>query len=306
MNSKRVSEMSSLLAAIAALAIYPAYAFAVTVIAAALPDAFEDDDTPDRASFIGVDGDAQVHNFHDAGDQDWAQFYVPGPDIITIDTTDPGANADTTITIFEGDGTTQIGPTVDDVGPAQGEVLLFNVTEAGMYFVRVADFNPNTAGDGTEYTLRVFREQGTELPGTVAGTVRDAVTDDPIEGASVNFTISSQSGATKTTQSDGVYAFTGLPSGTYTLHASAGANYTEDSRQVTLAAGELENVDLILNPISTSSEDVNGSGAIDAVDVQLVINAALGLGSEFDCDIDNNANVDAVDVQLVINAALGL
>ena len=292
-----------LLAAIATLTIYPACAFAVIIIAGLLPDVFEDDDTPDQATFIGVDGDAQVHNFHDAGDQDWAQFYVPGPDIITIDITDPGANADTTLTLFEADGTTQIGDTVDDVGTGLGEVLLFNVTEAGMYFVRVTDFNPNTAGDGTDYTLRVFREQGTVLPGTVAGTVRDAVTDEPIAGASVNFSISGQSGATTTTQSDGVYSYVGLPSGTYTLHASAGANYTEDSQQVTIAAGAIETVDLILSPIATS-EDVDGSGSIDAVDVQLVINAALGLGGAFDCDIDNNADVDAVDVQLVINGAL--
>ena len=53
--------------------------------------------------------------------------------------------------------------------------------------------------------------------------------------------------------------------------------------------------------------DINGDTAANAVDVQLVINAALGLdiGDEY-ADIDFSGSVNAVDVQLVINAALGL
>lgn len=52
--------------------------------------------------------------------------------------------------------------------------------------------------------------------------------------------------------------------------------------------------------------DVDHSGAVDAIDVQLVINAALGIDTGCDCDVDWNGTVDAVDVQLVINAALGI
>ncbi len=52
--------------------------------------------------------------------------------------------------------------------------------------------------------------------------------------------------------------------------------------------------------------DVNGDQAVNAVDVQLVINAALGLDSPYNCDVDGSMSVNAVDVQLVINAALGL
>ena len=50
--------------------------------------------------------------------------------------------------------------------------------------------------------------------------------------------------------------------------------------------------------------DVDGSYEVDAVDVQLVINEALGIETGGDCDQDENGVVDAVDVQLVINAAL--
>jgi len=52
--------------------------------------------------------------------------------------------------------------------------------------------------------------------------------------------------------------------------------------------------------------DVNGDGVVNAVDVQLAINEALGISTGFGCDIDGNGFVNALDVQLVINAALGI
>jgi len=52
--------------------------------------------------------------------------------------------------------------------------------------------------------------------------------------------------------------------------------------------------------------DVNGTGDVDAIDVQLVINRALGLHVEHNCDVNGDKIVNAIDVQLVINAALGI
>ena len=40
--------------------------------------------------------------------------------------------------------------------------------------------------------------------------------------------------------------------------------------------------------------------------MQLVINEALGISTGLDCDINGDESVNAVDVQLVINAALGI
>ncbi|MBI4559970.1 MAG: PhoPQ-activated pathogenicity [Candidatus Hydrogenedentes bacterium] len=59
-------------------------------------------------------------------------------------------------------------------------------------------------------------------------------------------------------------------------------------------------------PFGHVEGDVNHSGQMNAVDVQLVINSALGLPGECNCDIDNSQTIDATDVQLGINAALGL
>ena len=52
--------------------------------------------------------------------------------------------------------------------------------------------------------------------------------------------------------------------------------------------------------------DIDGNDVVDAVDVQLAINGALGLSAQLDGDINCDGNVDAVDVQLAINAVLGL
>jgi len=53
--------------------------------------------------------------------------------------------------------------------------------------------------------------------------------------------------------------------------------------------------------------DVDASGAVDAVDVQLVINGALRLDTRpYFTDVDSSGAIDAMDVQLAINAALRL
>ncbi len=66
---------------------------------------------------------------------------------------------------------------------------------------------------------------------------------------------------------------------------------------------------LILSPqaIAAVSGDVDESGQVNAVDVQLVINAALGIDiGPYNADINGDGAVNAVDVQLVINIALGI
>ena len=52
--------------------------------------------------------------------------------------------------------------------------------------------------------------------------------------------------------------------------------------------------------------DISGDGDVNAFDVQLVINDALGISTGMDSDINNDGDVDALDVQLVINAALDI
>ena len=48
------------------------------------------------------------------------------------------------------------------------------------------------------------------------------------------------------------------------------------------------------------------TGPVDAIDVQLVINATLGIDVPWDCDVNGDGFVNALDVQIAINAALGM
>jgi hypothetical protein len=68
-------------------------------------------------------------------------------------------------------------------------------------------------------------------------------------------------------------------------------------------AGEPPNVPV---DVQTVHGDVDGNGKVNAVDVQLVINAVLDLIKLPTADINRNGAINAVDVQLVINAALNL
>jgi glucose/arabinose dehydrogenase len=56
-----------------------------------------------------------------------------------------------------------------------------------------------------------------------------------------------------------------------------------------------------------SRADVDGNGSVDAIDVQVVINGALGLDiAPYNGDVSRDGSVDALDVQSVINGALGI
>jgi carboxypeptidase family protein len=147
-----------------------------------------------------------------------------------------------------------------------------------IYLEEVADSEPPTA---------VCKDISVNLPET--GTLTVAAED--LDGGS--------------TDNVGIAAMTIEPA-TFTC-AELGAN------PVTLtvydAAGHSDSCEstvTVENPLDVCGRaDVDGSGDVDAVDIQNVINAALGLPVVFDCDVDRSGgDVNATDVQLVIVAAL--
>jgi len=90
-------------------------------------------------------------------------------------------------------------------------------------------------------------------------------------------------------------------SGGGTLSISLGADTASD------AAGNLAPAAGPSDPVTVFNCNINGDDHIDALDVQLVINAALGIDiGNFDADVNGDGQVNALDVQLVINAALAL
>lgn len=109
------------------------------------------------------------------------------------------------------------------------------------------------------------------------------------------------------TDSHGVYAFPALPEGNYTVVSSA-VGFRGQTVNTAIPGFGVTTLDFDLAPEGVHHQtNINGAGGVDAVDVQLVINAALGLDiGGLDADINNDGGVNAMDVQLVINAALGL
>jgi hypothetical protein len=138
-------------------------------------------------------------------------------------------------------------------------------------------------------------------PGALAGTVVRSGTVTAIAGARV--TIEGLGDINTTTDSSGTYAFSSLPEGSYSVRASA-AGYGGQTQLATVAALGTSPLDFDL-PVAPKG-DINQDSAVNATDVQLVINAALSVSTPYNCDVSKDGAVNAIDVQQVINAALGL
>ncbi|MGI6460283.1 MAG: PASTA domain-containing protein [Candidatus Hydrogenedentales bacterium] len=80
---------------------------------------------------------------------------------------------------------------------------------------------------------------------------------------------------------------------------------TENSR---LIVKNLDNPNDVayIQLVLTRPGDINGDNVVNAMDIQLVVNAVLESSSGLDCDINGDGRVNAIDVQLVVNNALGL
>jgi len=99
---------------------------------------------------------------------------------------------------------------------------------------------------------------------------------------------------------------TGLPQGEYWLRAEIDPfdqlEETDETDNVTIIKVTLEDENM-----PQMQGDLDRDNVVNAVDVQTVINAALGLPiSVLSADVNGDGTVNAVDVQVLINAALGL
>jgi hypothetical protein len=144
-------------------------------------------------------------------------------------------------------------------------------------------------------------QKSVPAPGSLAGTVRSKTSGNPLQDARV--TIQGLGDISVVTDVNGIYTFAAIPEDTYSVRASA-LGFSGDTQQVGIEALSISNFDFTLDPQTTG--DVNLDAAVNASDVQLVINSALGIYTGLNCDLNEDAVVNAVDVQGVINAALGL
>lgn len=134
----------------------------------------------------------------------------------------------------------------------------------------------------------------------VRGLVTDSVTGVPLWA---KVTVTGNAHPVFSNPAVGNYHRLLLP-GTYSLRFES-HGYQSQTINNAVAAEPANRLDVALARAGIGPTDVNGDSATNAVDVQLVINAALSLPSIYNCDV-NGGGVNATDIQLTINAALGL
>ena len=154
-------------------------------------------------------------------------------------------------------------------------------------------------------TLKMAVTATGRMTGRVLGT--DGVTPLPLGQARV--TLRGPVNTTIETDEDGQYTVEQLIAGSYSVTASI-AGYAGKSVQSLLVEDAEREVNFLLMAFEQQFHpaDINRDGAVNAVDVQMTINAALGivLIGGHNADINGDGAVNAVDVQLVINEALGI
>jgi hypothetical protein len=130
----------------------------------------------------------------------------------------------------------------------------------------------------------------------ISGTITPAA-----NGSGATVTLSGAGSATATADSSGNYTFTGLANGAYTVTPSkTGFVFTPASRSVTVSGANQTAVSFT----AASRCDLNNDGAVNALDVQLVINSILsGVVGLADLNRDGVANL--LDLQLLVNVVLG-
>ena len=105
--------------------------------------------------YILTDGTPQPdHNFHVAGDSDWAAFSATAGDNYVIETFNLGVSSDTFMELYDTDAVTLI-TFDDDGGDGLASRIEWTAPVNGTYSVRVRHYNSGASGPDTNYDLRV-------------------------------------------------------------------------------------------------------------------------------------------------------
>ncbi|GMW03243.1 MAG: hypothetical protein AMXMBFR84_43770 [Candidatus Hydrogenedentota bacterium] len=243
------------------------------------PDAYEEDNAPASARWIGVDAfPDQQHNFHEDGDQDWVEFFAASGETVTIETNALGINCDTLVELFQSDGTTLLADN-DDRGPSnRSSRVVYPVTANGNYRIRVSKSPAATVtgyGEGSEYSLRVWHETGPDLPGSLIVTVMNDL-GVPVPGAQIELT--SNAPFWQVSQSSGVggtYSFLGLDAGSYSVVASAAGYGPSSPTPVSIFSGSNENRQLVVQSNPGSIHCVIGPASAVAAGAQWRIDGGV-------------------------------
>jgi subtilisin family serine protease len=114
-----------------------------------LPDLYEPDNNYSDAFFISVSGIPQTHNFTSVNDSDYVKFNATAGLVYYIRTANLSDinSADTVITLYSTDGTTQLVEH-DDVedGVVRYSQVAWKASVSGTYFVKIREFSGSVGG----------------------------------------------------------------------------------------------------------------------------------------------------------------
>ncbi len=265
------------------------------IVQSAGRDVYEEDDAPLSARPITLNAiDAQRHNFHDAGDQDWVKFYGVSGEVYEITTSNVNDSADTVLVLYDADGATALTDpnepyrTGDDYGYGEGEMISWTCPADGIYYVMVRQYDENDFGVDTGYDLRVYNPVG-GTPGLLIGRVADTA-GNGIEGAVLRVTLSDGTLTGMSTE-DGYYLMV-LPTGTHTVNVEMPGYPAADVQEVTITTENHAALDLTLDVVLKG--DINGDGKVDIADSILAMQTLAGL--ETGGSIRSEYGISGVDI----------
>ena len=120
-------------------------------------DIFENDNTCAVAKSIVVDGSPQAHTFHIPGDQDWIKFYALANTTYIIQTSNPGADSDPVLLLFDSCAGGSLGG--DDNAFGQTVRLEWDVTgDSRWFYLKLQQFDPAISGPTTQYHISVTKD----------------------------------------------------------------------------------------------------------------------------------------------------
>jgi hypothetical protein len=136
---------------------YPTAASITTTLLPCTAAGFESDDTFAAASVITLSAPALGHNLCGIGDHDWVKFFVQADQVILIRTRDLGAPTDTILTLYAGDGLTQLAENDDIIfNQIYESQIVWRAASTGWLYARVRDWEARLGGNAVTYKIELI------------------------------------------------------------------------------------------------------------------------------------------------------
>jgi len=132
------------------------------VTSSTVVDAFEEDNTPEEAQPIEVNGEAQLHLFGVLDDVDWVYFEAQAGVYYVIETSGLTGETDTILALFTGEEIPVLLAENDDFAGDRAARLIWRAPMDGRYLVRVTE-KSGRYGIEVGYQLSIRTAQDEDL-----------------------------------------------------------------------------------------------------------------------------------------------